>query len=88
MANEITQDNDNNNTDKDSTLPPMDWVWKGYTAWHLHGIMAPKSDRLGLFESGKYLSNFYTTFYIYFSQKLWFHIDDKLKEDVKSQKKR
>ena len=69
MDNAITQDkdnnNDNNNTDKDSTLPPMDWVWKGYTAWHLHGIMAPKSNRLGLFESGKYLSTLYTTFFMY-----------------------
>ena len=37
-----------------TNIPPSDWAWKGYTTWYLHGMMAPKSKRLLLFESGKY----------------------------------
>ena len=35
---------------QDESLPPIDWSWKGYLAWYLHGCMAPKSKRLAIFD--------------------------------------
>lgn len=38
---------------KEEDIPPIDWAWKGYLAWYLHGYMAPKSNRLAIFDPGK-----------------------------------
>ena len=37
-------------------IVPVDWCWKGYLAWYLHGSMACKSKRLAIFEAGKLIS--------------------------------
>ena len=34
---------------KEEYLPPVDWAWKGYLVWYLHGCMAPKSKHLAIF---------------------------------------
>ena len=38
---------------KEEDIPLIDWAWKGYLAWYLHGYMAPKSNRLAIFDPGK-----------------------------------
>ena len=40
---------------KTNDIVPVDWCWKGYLAWYLHGSMASKSKRLAIFEAGKYM---------------------------------
>ena len=34
---------------KSNNIVPVDWCWKGYLAWYLHGSMASKSKRLAIF---------------------------------------
>lgn len=36
---------------KEEDLPPVNWAWKGYLTWYLHGCMAPKSKRLAIFDA-------------------------------------
>ena len=40
---------------KEEDLPPVNWTWKGYLAWYLHGSMAPKSKRLPIFIPGEFI---------------------------------
>ena len=31
--------------------PLLNWCWKGYTAWYLHGMLAPPENQLSIFDS-------------------------------------
>ena len=50
-SNEKSHDIEQNN----ESLPPVDWSWKVYLAWYLHGCMAPKSKRLEIFDPGMFM---------------------------------
>ena len=39
---ESNNDKSEGKQQKKEYLPPVDWTWKGYLAWYMHGSMAPK----------------------------------------------
>ena len=45
--------------EKDEQLPPVDWTWKGYLVWYLHGSMVPKENQLLNFCPGKFVLYIY-----------------------------